>query len=173
MPDVNEVLAAFRLAMLELRLDGDPVYRRASEPVVADVHPVHIEPDAAIAPGEAGEPEGDDPLLIVSLFRGVELGEATGYEASARRRVVVDVRYRSGSSADNRSAGLRRAGVLDAVLVRHLLAPERNYGYGFMLGGNAGIYAHAVTVWAGLGPISRGRGVANDDVAKYLVECAR
>lgn len=173
MPDVNEVLSAFRLAMLELELPaGTPLYRRASEAAAAGAHPIHVEPPAALAPGQP-EGDGDDPLVVVSLFRGVELGEATGYDASTRRRVVVDVRYRSGRDDSNRSAGLRRVGVLDAILARHLLAPERNYGYGFMLGGDAGIYAHAVTIWAGLGPISRGRGEPNDDVAKYLVECAR
>lgn len=177
MPNVNDVLSAFRLAMLELELGGAALYRKGSDPTAGGAHPIHIEPAAALAPGDAEAP-GDDPLVIVSLFRGVELGEATGYDAATRRRVVVDVRYRSGSSdpdqaAATRSSGLRRVGVLDAILARHLLAPERNYGYGFMLGGAGGIFAHAVTIWAGLGPISRARGQANDDVAKYLVECAR
>lgn len=158
MPDVSAVLTAFREDLIDRGLG-----RRPSE--AGDAVPFHIEPvDGAPAPGEREGVEDHDSI-VCSLFHGGDLGEGSGYDASIRRRSVVDVRYRG---RDNEA--LRGIYALDAALRAGLVTAARNYGYGFELGTDAAVFVHQAAVWGGLGPLGRGRDVGFDFVAKYLFE---
>lgn len=154
MADVAQVLTAFRAELIAAGLVRRPTDAGAAPPMVI------MPAEGAPAPGEA---EGIvDTGLILSILHGGNLSEATGYEAAQRRRVVVDVRYRSKINAD-----LRAAMALDVAVINRLIRPATNYGYGFVMGG---LFVHAVGVWAGLGPVSSSKGQGFDEVAKYLVE---
>lgn len=160
MTDPTAVLTAFREELIEADLVRRPSAAGARPPM-------HVEPiEGAVGPGDREGVE-DDAELVVSIFAGGDLAEADGYDAATRRRTTIDVRYRSASSS-----ALRRAFALDAAIRGRLIRPETNYGYGFELGSAAPVWAQAVGVWGGLGPLGRGKGVGFDHVAKYLVEVA-
>lgn len=162
MADDARVLSAFREELIALGLG-----RRPSEPGDPEgaPYPVVIEPvDGAPAPGELADEDFDHSELIVTLLAGGDLSEATGYEARQRRRAVVDVHYRA---IDN--AALREVYGIDNAIRLALTAPERNYGYGFELGTDALVYVHQASLWAGLGPISRGP-AGFHHVAKWMLE---
>src|SRR5687767_10852594 len=102
MPDVNEVLTAVRDD-----LDAAGIIRKPR--TAGALPPMHVEPrGGAVAPGDRPAPE-DDPDLVVTLTLGGELGE--GPLDRYRRRVVIDVRYRSKSTA-----GLKRARDTDQAI---------------------------------------------------------
>lgn len=157
MPDIAATLTAFREHLIAADL-----VRRPSE-ATPDAPPCHIEPqDGAPAPGEREGVE-DDQALTVSLF-GTELGE-TNFDAGLRRRVLIELRYRP---ADN--AALRTAEGLDTAIRGELIQPATSYGYGFELGTAAVLLCHQATLFAGLSTLSRGRDVAYDLTAKWLIE---
>lgn len=164
MSDVARILAAFREDLIAAGLGRRP--STAGDPE-GNPYPFVIEPrDGAPAPGELSDEDFDHAELVVSLFHGGDLAEATGYDAAQRRRATIDVRYRS---ADN--AAMREAMALDAAIRARLFTPARNYGYGFVLGGpESPVWVHQAALWGGLGPLGRGREVAYDQVAKYLFE---
>lgn len=159
MADNAAILTAFREELIAAGL-----VRRPSEAGAG--YPCHIEPrDGAPAPGEREGVE-DDAALVLSLFAGGELSEA-GYDVAHRRRLVVDIRFRSATNA-----ALRAAMALDAAIRERLIQPATHYGYGFPMGTDAPVYVHAAALWAGFGPISRGRDAAFDHVAKWALEVA-
>lgn len=159
MPDNADILTAFREELIEAGL-----VRRPSE--AGAEYPMHIEPrDGAPAPGEREAVE-DHATLVVSIFASGELGETT-YDAATRRRLVIDVRYRSGSNA-----ALREAMALDAAIRARLIRQATNYGYGFVMGSAAPVYVHQAALFGGFGALGRGRDVAFDHVAKWVIETA-
>ena len=158
MPDDVALLSAFREELIATGL-----IRRPGDAGAA--HPAHIERQGGTpAPGEGEGAEVDD-LLVIGLRASGELAEGTGYEAAQRRRLVIDVLYRVGSSA-----GVREAMAVDAAIRARLFRPETNYGYGFVLGGPASpAFVHQAALWGGLSLIGGG---SEDRLAKYLLEAA-
>lgn len=162
--DPARVLTAFREELI-----AAGVARRPSGPgsnTTNAPYPFVIEPrEGAPAPGELSDEENDHAELVVSLILGGEVAPFDPYDDTVRRRVIVDVRYRS---ADN--AALRKATALDEAIKQRLNRVETNYGVGFVMGTVATVNVHAAQRWAGFGPISRGRDRAYDHVSKWLFE---
>lgn len=162
MPDVNDVLTAIRDDLTAAGIIRKP--RTAGV-----LPPLFLEPDGgAPAPGELEAPEDNYDTakktgLVVSLFAS-ELGEAP--LDRYRRRIIVDVRYRSKGTA-----GLKRGRDLDQALrARYVVRDGGRLGFTLAAGQASEVFVHDAQLWAGLGPISRtvDRGV--DEVAKYLLE---
>lgn len=165
MPGVTEVLTAFRAELVAAELGRIPG-------VAGPANPVFVEPlDGPPAPGDPEDPVEDDADLILSVLHSGDLGASSGYDAHARGRHVLDLRYRTGAR-DRANVGLRMANALDAGIRRRLFGPETNHGYGFELGaGEPGaLWVQSVGVWGGLGRISYTAAAGYDLVAKYLVE---
>lgn len=164
MADVNGLLAAFRLELVEAGL-----VRRASE--LGPAPPMIVEPvDGPPAPGDdLGDGLHGDPELVVTLMHGGEVSPATSYDAALARTYTLDVRYRSRTAP-----ALRRAEALDAAIRDLLIRPETNYGYGFTLaeGTPAALFVQAAAVFGGFGPVGRSRAAGYDHVAKYAVAVA-
>jgi len=153
MADVNDVTTAFRQELVTAGL-----VRRPS--TAGSLPPMHVEPvEGAPAPGEREAPE-DDATLAVTLRLSGELGEAPF--DSYRRRVVLDVRYRSKTTA-----GLKRARVLDAA-IRQRIVNRPDYGLGWIMGGT--VLVLSSTLFAGLGPIGSDPAQGYDELAKYALE---
>lgn len=165
MAGVTEVLTAFRAELVAAGL-----VRRPSEPPAGapPAPPMVNEPvDGPPGPGdELGDGLHDDAELVLSLLHSGELTPADNYAAATERIYTLDVRYRSKSAA-----ALRRAEALDAAIRDHLIRPETNYGYGFILaeGLEAALLVTVVGVFGGFGPIGRSRAAGYDHVAKYAV----
>lgn len=166
MPDAATVLSAFRDELVAAGL-----VRKASVagPLQGPPYPMLVEPrEGAPAPGELDDGLHDHDELVVSIFNGGGVSPANGYEAASRRVTIVDVRYRSGQPAPaGAQAGLMAAMGLDAAIRALLVQPATNYGYGFMLGG---VFCHAATPFAEMGPLDRGRDRAFDHVARWAIE---
>lgn len=162
MADDSAVLTAFREELIAANL-----VRRPSESTPAGKRPMFISPaEGARAPGD-GEGTELDNVLVVSIFAGGDLSEATGFDAAIQRRTTIDVHYRAATSA-----GERELMALDAAIRKRLIRPETNYGYGFVMGSAAPVFVQQAGVWGGLGPVSRAPGFGVDYVAKYLIAVA-
>lgn len=158
MATANQVLTALRNELVAAGIVRKP---SAAGPLP----PMHVEPDdGAPAPGEREAPE-DDATLVITLTLSGELGE-TVLDAY-RRRVVVDVRYRSRSTA-----GLKRARDVDAAIRTRLVSGRPDYGLGWNLdeNGAAPVFVLSSQVFAGLGRISATAASGYDEVAKYMLE---
>lgn len=169
MPDVTQVLSAFREELI-----AAGIARRAAEPgpAAGAPYPMLIEPAAgAPAPGELSAEDNDHTELVLSLFHDGDVAPGTNYDARTRRVTVLNIAYRAAGAL-----GLQKAMAADAAIVTRLIRPETNYGYGFMLGTDAAVFAHQAGVFAGFGPVARlpgpGGGLFHQ-AAKYLVETAR
>lgn len=156
MPDTSAVLTAFRD---ELRLAD--LVRRPGD--AGPLPPAFVEPEGgAPAPGDR---EGNEGLgdVAVTLRLGSEAPEDP--ESRYRRRVTIDVIYRS-----RKTAGLKKARALDAA-IRAAIVDRPDLGLGFMLGGGlgVGIFVLDTATFAGLSPVSEDAGVRTDR-ASYLIE---
>ena len=160
MPDDSAILTAFREELLAAGL-----VRRPGD--AGALPPAHGERRGGTpAPGE-GEGTEVHADLVIGIRASGELAEGTGYETAQRRRLVVDVTYRSAGAA-----GSKLAFSVDAGIRARLFRPETNYGYGFMLGTAAAIFAHQVALFGGLGLIGENEQGVTDRLAKYVIECA-
>jgi hypothetical protein len=156
MTDANRLLTALRNELVTAGL-----VRRPS--VVGAAPAMHIEPrDGPPAPGEREAPETDGNLVVTLRLSG-SLGE--GAFGSYRRRVVVDLLYRS-TGTD----GLRAGRALDAAIVDRVVR-RADYGAGYTLdaGGASPTLVLQSSVYAGLGPLSEIAGTRTD-IAKILLE---
>ena len=163
MADVNRILAAFRADLIAAELVRRPSEGPAGRP------PMHVEPiEGPPAPGEREGGE-DHATLVLSLIHAGDLTPADNFDARLGRVAILDVRYRAKTSA-----ALRDAAALDAAIVARMLAPERNYGYGFVLadGTDAALAVQSVGVFGGFSPVSRSKSTGYDHVAKYAVAAA-
>lgn len=162
MPDDSAILTAFRAELLEAGL-----VRRPGD--AGPLTPMHVERAGGVpAPGE-GEGAEVAANLVAGIRASGELAEVTGYDAAQRRRLVVDVIYRSASSA-----GSKAAMSLDAGIRSRLFRPATNYGYGFTLAPAtpaASLFVFEAAMFGGIGLIGEEAGVI-DRVAKYVIECA-
>jgi hypothetical protein len=166
MAGVVAILAAFR----ETIIDAD-LMRRASEagPTKGPPYPCIIQPvDGAPAPGELAEEDHDHTELVVSMIHSGDMGEDNGYDARIRRRVVIDLRYRSRNVAAHKTAN-----DLNDAVEALLINADTNYGYGFTIGVANPVVVHEAKRWAGFSPIHRSRATGYDDVAKYMLEVPR
>ena len=164
MPDSTAILTALRD---ELVTEG--LVRRATtagaQSSTPAPPPCHVEPIAPPAPGER-EGDEDDATLAVSLRLSSTFGELPF--DSYRRRVVIDVVYRSKTTD-----GLKRARALDAAIAEAIVN-RPDYGQGWVMGsgGSSGspVFVLSSSIYGGLGPVSRDASQGATDVAKYLFE---
>lgn len=154
MPDSSAIATALREELIAAGLVRHPSTPGALPPLIVQPR------DGAPAPGDRDAPE-DDPTLVVSLLFSGELGEAQldGY----RRRTVLDVRYRSVTTA-----GLKRAHALDAA-IRNRLVNRPDLGLGWTMGAANPIVVLSSSLFGGLSPITSGP-EGTDEVAKYMFE---
>lgn len=156
MTDANRLLTALRNELVTAGL-----VRRAT--VAGPLPPMHVEPrDGPPAPGER---EGNETLgnLVVTIRLSGTLAE--GAFDSYRRRIVVDVFYRS-TGTD----GLKAGRTLDAAIVDRVIR-RADYGQGYTLdaGGTMPTLVLEAAVFAGLGPLSELDGTRTE-TAKILME---
>lgn len=156
MPDSTRVLTALRNELVTAGLVRRPATAGA-------LPPAFVEPEGgAPAPKEREAPETDGELVVTLRLSG-ELGEAP-FDAY-RRRVVIDVIYRSSSNL-----GLITGRGLDAA-IRRRLVERADYGIGYTLDA-AGTHPTQVLqagIFGGLGPVSDVAGVRTE-LAKYALE---
>jgi hypothetical protein len=149
-PSPNAVLTAIRDELVTAGL-----VRRAS--VAGSLPPVFIEPlEGPPAPGEREGTEAGTDLAVTLRLSGQT-------RPNPRSRVdVIDVVYRSRGTS-----GLKAARDLDDAIVTRLVHGS-SYGVGLTAGG---LFVLAVSVFAGLGPVSQD-GPVRTELAKLAVEVA-
>lgn len=163
--NASQVLTAFRNLLVD-----EGLVRRAS--VAGDQSapdppgkpsksppPVHVEPIAPPAPGEREAPE-DDATLVVTLRNSPGFGESNF--DSYRRRVVVDVVYRSKGTG-----ALKRAHELDAAIADLVASGRPDYGLGWQMDG---VWILSSQRYTDIGPVSRDPSQGSTELAKYLFE---
>ena len=124
--------------------------------------PMHVEPrDGPPAPGERESPEADGELVVTLRLSG-EMPEAP--RDAYRRRVVVDVIYRSAGTL-----GLMAGRDLDAAIRARLVERDDPLGFTLDAAGSLPTFVLDAQVWGGLGPVSNVAGVRTDQ-AKYMLE---
>lgn len=157
MPDTNVILSAIRQELVNAGLVRRPGTAGAAPPMVLE--PV----EGAPAPGELDGVE-NDATLIVTLRLSGDLAE--GPLDTYRRRTVVDVVYRSKTTA-----GLQRARTLDAA-IRRRLVPHDQLGEARTIGagGATPLDVLSIQLFAGLGRVSSSAAAGYTDRAAYAVE---
>lgn len=151
----NRILTAMRND-----LEAAGLWRRPSAAGI--LPPVFIEPRAGPpAPGDQAAGAGAGELVVTLRLSG-QMAEAQ--PVSYRRRVVVDVIYRSIGTG-----GLRAGRDLDDAIRARLVERDDPLGYTLDAGGDLPTFALDIQAWAGLGPLSDVAGVRTD-LAKYLIE---
>lgn len=156
MADINAVVTALRN---ELVTQG--IVRK---PNIAGAHPpMHIEPvDGAPAPGGRKPPE-DDATLVITLAFDSELPDS-GFDGY-RRRVIVNVRYRSKTTAGLQRAHATHAAIMAAVIDR------ADYGFGWVMdAAGTPLDILSSSVYGGLGRIGSSKEQGYDEVARLLFE---
>lgn len=148
------------LTALRNELEGAALIRRPS--TVGALPALHVEPrDGPPAPGEREAPETTGELVVTLRLSG-ELAEPA--RDAYRRRVVVDVIYRSIGTA-----GLIAGRALDAAIRARLVERDDPLGYTLDAGGTHPTFLLDAQVWGGLGPVADTAGVRTEQ-AKYLLE---
>lgn len=159
------------LTALRETLEDEGLVRRASTPGPqsapadgdpANPPPCHVEPVAPPAPGEREAPE-DDKTLVVTLRSSPGFGESNF--DSYRRRVVVDILYRSKGTG-----ALKRAHALDAAIADLVGSGRADYGFGWTLGTTHPVFVLSSQRYTDIGPVSRDAGQGSTELAKYLFE---
>lgn len=154
MPDSTVVLTALRDTLVAAGLVRRPGTTNSTLP------PIHVEPSGgAPAPGGREAPE-DHPTLVVTLRLSGEV--AQGPTMALRRIIVVDLVYRSRTTA-----GLKAGRALDAA-VRDALVERSDYGVGLTIGTTQPVQVLQATVFGGLGPVSDVEDVRTDRAAYAL-----
>lgn len=127
--------------------------------------PAHVEPgdDEPPAPGDREAPE-DDGLLVITLRLGSTVADDPAAMAW-RRRLAVDVIYRSRTNR-----GLIAGRRVDAAIAARLTGPD-TYGLGLHLDADGPYSTHVVqaTTYGGIGPVSVDAGIRTER-ASYLLE---
>lgn len=166
--DTTRVLSAVRN---ELVAAG--IVRRPNDS--GTLPPLHVEPKGgAPAPGERrdGAAEQETAGNVVASIR--LSSEIPGSPADAfRRRVIVDVIYRSASTtaAPSPNAALQRARLLHEEIVRHLVdANAYRMGQTLDAGGPAALSMLSAAVFGGLSPLDDGADGPRTDMAKLAFE---
>lgn len=161
--NATDVLTAFRDHLV-----AQSLVRRASvsgaQSATGAPPPCHIEPTdgAPPAPGERETTE-NDATLVVTLRHSITPGESNF--DSYRRRVVIDVIYRSKGTG-----ALKRAYDLDESIDRLIGSGRPDYGLGWQMGSGSPVWVLSSQRMAGIGPVSRDQGQGSWEQAKYVFE---
>lgn len=162
MPSAPDVLKALRRELVAAGVVREP--DNAGLVATPELPPLILEPRGGPpAPGEREAPE-DDLNLIVTARHSGDFAEGN-VDARFRRRVVVDLVYRSVGNA-----GLQRApqvhALVEAAIVRRI-----DLGLGFVMGSGSpnALYVISAGILAGLGRVAQSVD-GTTDVAKLVFE---